>query len=77
MNAVQVNPPVKFNPVVLTLETQEEVDKLFAIFNNARISGILKLHNAYNHLKPFVKDSRDSRDSSWGKYHTKLCCLMK
>lgn len=76
MNAVQVNPPVKFNPVVLTLETQEEVDKLFAIFNNARISSILNIDTAYKHLKPFVKDSNDSMHSSWGKYHTKLCGLM-
>lgn len=41
----------KFEPVTITLETQEEVSKMFAIFNHQTLSNALEF---YNHYKSFT-----------------------
>lgn len=67
----------KFDPVILTLETQEEVDKMFAIFNCSRIVEALDAgvftnkHAWYKELMPF-KDEECST-----KWHAKLAEVTK
>jgi hypothetical protein len=47
----------KFEPVQIVLETQEEVDKLFAIINHSRIADAVDLPNAWELLRPYRSDN--------------------
>lgn len=52
MKAEQTSPP--FNPVTLTLETQHEVDAIFAVLNNAYLTNALDLpYSCHEPLLPF------------------------
>lgn len=56
-----------FNPVILTLESQEEVDKLFAVFNFVPIADLL----GFNY-----KVLNDFRTGGYVNYHGKLQKLI-
>ena len=55
-----------FVPVILTLETQEEVDKLFAVFNFSPIANLLGFK--FQVLEEFQKD--------YTQYHRELNKLI-
>ena len=55
-----------FVPVILTLETQEEVDKLFAVFNFVPIANLLGFK--FQVLEEFQKD--------YTQYHRELNKLI-
>lgn len=58
MKIQQINPapiPPPFKPIVITLETQEEVDNLYACYNFAPICDTLGL-DSLERLSPFVFD---------------------
>lgn len=58
--------PAKFEPVHIILENQDEVNKMFAIFNFCPISNALKLpEKAWEQLEKLATD--------YEKYHDKLC----
>lgn len=61
-----------FVPVVITLETQEEVDKLFALLDNKHISRVLNLGESWTHLVPFVS-AKGERNPFYYAIH----CLTK
>lgn len=63
MKACRVRNP--FEPVVMTLESQEEVDKLFAVFNFTPISRALNLGGWLEVLNRF-------KTSAYVQYHARL-----
>ena len=70
MKAERQNP---FVPVVLTLESQEEVDSVFVLFNHTRITKVLPgLVGAREALSPFVPNEDGYLDK-----HCALCKIIK
>lgn len=51
--------PPKFTPVTLVLETQEEVDAIFSLLNDRRITEPLGLEGAWKELFPFKSPRED------------------
>lgn len=69
MKVEQVQPKPQFRPIVITLETQEEVDALFTVVNHIKIITVLPaLDNWFEKLKKF-----GSNDKTW----TKFCKIFK
>ena len=55
MKAKRTVPEQEFVPVIVMLESQEEVDSLFVIGNDTRICRVLPaLDGVYSSLKPFI-----------------------
>jgi len=52
MKAIQERPDT-FIPVHLVLETQEEVDKIYALLNQSRINEMVDLPYAWKDLLPY------------------------
>lgn len=60
-----------FKPVVITLETQEEVDKIFAMFNHVTLSETLEFDlNWTDMLELFSSDE-------YKEYHRRLTNIIK
>lgn len=55
----------QFQPVSLTLETQQEVDAIFVLLNHTTISESLDLHDQWTKLAPF-------KSANWAGLHDKL-----
>jgi hypothetical protein len=55
-----------FNPITIVLESQEEVDEMFAVFNHVSISNSLK------ELQSFYKDLIHYSSPNYSKIHIKL-----
>lgn len=51
MKISPVNPPKKFNPVTITLESEAEVAKLFAVFNFLPIINALGFERHWEELE--------------------------
>lgn len=58
-----------FEPILLTIETQDELDRLFALCNHSLISDRLMLYNMQDLLHPH-------RSDNYVKYHNELEKLM-
>lgn len=61
----KVSPPPVFDPVKIVLETQEEVDKVFAMLNYSPIVNALQLGNWYQKLQSY-------RTENYRNYHDHL-----
>jgi len=59
-----------FKPVQITLETQEEVNELFAVLNHTAISRVLQKRNKnWYHLWSFL---HESKITEYGALHMEL-----
>lgn len=71
MHAFQPEPEEKFKPVHLVLDSQEEVDKVFALFNHSGLAESLGMFQWYSTLAPY-----GSRISA-SRYHSIIQGLFK
>ena len=59
-----------FKPVHLVLETQEEVDKIFALLNNVKLITAIEFPHAYIPLRKYYTNS-------YNKWFYRVLDLMK
>ena len=61
MKAERAEPKQEFVPVIVTLESQEEVDALFVVGNHPQVSGMLSgLNHLWEVLQPFASSRKRS-----------------
>ena len=48
----KIKPP--FTPVVITLETQEEVDQFYTMVNTSQITQVLNINNWYEKVEDYA-----------------------
>ncbi len=60
-----------FMPVVVTFETQEELDKFYAMINNGEIAGALDIHGWWKELE-FARSNKGAE-----LFHQKLNELFR
>ena len=53
----KIKPP--FTPVVITLETQEEVDQFYTMVNTSQITQVLNINNWYEKVEDYASDKVD------------------
>lgn len=59
MKVRQIEPQVQFKPVVITLETQEEIDAIFAVLNHGKILRVLPILGGWwSVLEQFTSSQR-------------------
>ena len=70
MKAEQAKPKQEFVPVIVTLESQEEVDSLHAVTNHMKVTDALPaLGYWWDKLTPFVSNRRRAL---WAKIRDEL-----
>lgn len=74
MKVTITEPEPEFNPITvqITLETQEELDRLFAVTNHTAIQSIGGLYTLWQSLNACTALSHN-----YSKYHEELVGLMK
>jgi len=70
MKAERMEPKQEFVPVIVTLESQEEVDSLYAITNHMKITNVLPaLSHWWSKLTPFATTRCQML---WGRLHNRI-----
>ena len=70
MKVNQIEPERPFKPICITLESQEDVDKVYAILDHSSIVRAFNIENWYKQLRPF-------RTGAYTKYHSKLMSMLR
>ena len=70
MKSFREQPKKEFVPIHLVLETQEEVDKIYALFNHTDLANTLCMSSWYEQLNQFI--DRTEAD----KYHKLLSTII-
>ena len=71
MKAERIKPKQKFVPVIVTLESQEEVDSLYAIGNHAKIGNALPALARW--YAPLASFASYRRNELWDKLNNAIC----
>jgi len=70
MKVERIKPEVEFVPVVVTLETQEEVDKLFALLDHTTVNRELDIKGWWKLLDGY-------KSSDYKKHFNKLAGIIR
>lgn len=62
--------PITFTPVILTLETQAEVDAISAVLNHSKLCDVLGFVVEYKQIQPFESDAAN-------EFHLRLNKIIK
>jgi len=70
MKVERIKPEAEFVPVVVTLETQEEVDKLFALLDHCTVNRELDMENWWRPLEKY-------KSKGYEKYFNKFRGIIR
>lgn len=62
--------PNEFIPVCLTLETQAEVDAIYAVLNHSKLCDVFGFDSEYKQLEPYSTDAVN-------EFHQKINKIIK